>query len=94
MIFERFEVPGLAHYSYVVGSQGKAIVIDPKRDVDTYLEFAREKKLTITHVTETHIHADYVSGATALAEAAGAELWLSGHDEGEDFQYRFAHREL
>ena len=59
----------------------------------------RAKKLKITHVTETHIHADYASGATALAEATGAELWLSGHDatgkdKSEDYSYAFAHREF
>ncbi|HEY8750904.1 MAG TPA: rhodanese-like domain-containing protein [Tepidisphaeraceae bacterium] len=91
MQFERFEVPGLAHYSYLLGSQGKAVVIDPKRDVDTYLKYAEAHGLNITHVLETHIHADYASGARQLAGATNAELWLSGHDRGEDFQYRFAH---
>lgn len=94
MILERFEVPGLAHYSYVLGSKGQAVVIDPKRDVDTYLDFARRNQLEITHVLETHIHADYASGASALAQAAGAELWLSGHDEGQTYQYRFPHHEM
>jgi hydroxyacylglutathione hydrolase len=94
MILERFEVPGLAHYSYVLGSKGKAVVIDPKRDVDTYLDFARRKQLEITHVLETHIHADYASGAGALAQTAGAELWLSGHDEGQTYEYRFPHHEM
>ena len=91
MILERFEVPGLAHYSYLLGSHGQAVVIDPKRDIDTYLLYASGKALAITRVLETHIHADYVSGARALAEAAGAELWLSGHDEEQDYQYKFEH---
>ena len=91
MQFERFEVPGLAHYSYLLGSQGKAVVIDPKRDVDTYLKYAETHGLNITHVLETHIHADYASGARQLAGATNAEMWLSGHDRGEDFQYGFAH---
>lgn len=90
-MIQRFEVPGLAHYSYVVASQGRAVVIDPKRDVDTYLEYAEKHGLQITHVVETHIHADYASGATALSQATGAELWLSGHDEGEEFAYQFPH---
>jgi hydroxyacylglutathione hydrolase len=93
MILQRFEVPGLAHYSYLLGSAGEAVVIDPKRDVDTYRQFAAENDLKITHVLETHIHADYAGGACELA-AHGAELWLSGHDEGEDFEYRFPHREM
>jgi hydroxyacylglutathione hydrolase len=93
VILERFTVPGLAHYSYLLGSDGQAAVIDPKRDIDTYLDYARLNNLRITRVLETHIHADYASGATRLASATGAELWLSGHDSGEDYEYRFAHRE-
>ena len=94
MQFQRFEVPGLAHYSYLLGSQGQAVVVDPKRDIDTYLKYAEERGLTITHVLETHIHADYASGATQLAQAAHAELWLSGHDQGEEFAYQFGHHEF
>lgn len=74
MKLKQFEVPGLAHYSYVLASQGQAVVIDPKRDIDTYLQYADEQWLRITHIFDTHIHADYVSGATALAKATGAEL--------------------
>ncbi len=94
MQLERFEVPGLAHYSYLLGSEGKAVIIDPKRDVDPYLKYAETHGLRITHVLETHIHADYASGATQLAGTANAEVWLSGHDQGEDFQYRFAHHDF
>jgi len=94
MKLERFVVPGLAHYSYVVASQGKAAVVDPRRDVDVYLDYAAAGGLKITHVLETHIHADYASGARELAARTGAELWLSGHDTGEDFEYRFPHHEF
>lgn len=94
MQIHRVEVPGLAHYSYIVSSDGKAVVIDPKRDIDTYLHYAEAHGLRITHILETHIHADYASGAHALANASGGELWLSGHDEGEDFSYRFPHHDL
>jgi hydroxyacylglutathione hydrolase len=66
-----------------------AIVVDPNRDIEPYLAVAKAEKLRITHVTETHIHADYVSGARALAEATGAQLLLSG-EGGKDWQYRFA----
>lgn len=92
MKLQRFEVPGLSHYSYLLGSRGKAVVIDPKRDIDSYLDYAEKNDLTITHVLETHIHADYVSGATALAAATGAAMRLSGHDGGEDFAYQFDHQ--
>lgn len=91
MKMQRFEVPGLAHYSYLLGSNGRAAVIDPKRDCDTYLKYADANGFQITHVLETHIHADYESGALQLATMAGGELWLSAHDQGGDFEYRFDH---
>jgi hydroxyacylglutathione hydrolase len=94
MKLQQFEVPGLAHYSYLLASKGQAVVIDPERDIDTYVAYAETNALKIAHVLETHIHADYVSGATALAQRTGAELWLSGHDDGEDFEYKFSHREF
>lgn len=94
MKIHRVEAPGLAHYSYVLSSQGQCAVIDPKRDVDTYLEYARANRLEITHVLETHIHADYASGARELSERTGAELRLSGHDKNELFEYGFAHNEF
>jgi hydroxyacylglutathione hydrolase len=94
MVFERFDVAGLSHYSYIVGCGGAVAVIDPKRDIDTYLEYAERTGLRIAYVLETHIHADYASGARALAEATGAELCLSAYDEGETFSYAFPHREL
>jgi hydroxyacylglutathione hydrolase len=94
MVFERFDVPGLSHYSYIVGCGGAVAVIDPKRDIDTYLEFAERTGLRIAYVLETHIHADYASGARALADATGAELCLSAYDEGETFDCSFPHKEL
>lgn len=94
MKIHRVESPGLVHYSYVLSSRGRCAIIDPRRDVDTYLEYARANQLEITHVLETHIHADYASGARELAERTGAEPWLSGHDGGELFEYAFPHREF
>ena len=94
MILQRFEVPGLAHYAYLIGSAGRAAVIDPRRDAGVYTEYAAANDLRITHILETHIHADFASGARELADATGAELWLSGHDGGEDFQYRFPHHDF
>jgi hydroxyacylglutathione hydrolase len=91
MKLQRFEVPGLAHYSYVIGAAGEAVVIDPRRDVDVYIKYAAANGLRISHVLETHIHADYCSGAREVAETTGAELLLSGHDRIQDFQYRFPH---
>jgi hydroxyacylglutathione hydrolase len=94
MQLHKIEVPGLAHYSYILSSDGKAVVIDPKRDIDSYLQYASAHHLTISHILETHIHADYASGALELAHVSGAELWLSGHDEGEEYAYKFKHHEF
>lgn len=92
MFFERVYEKGLAHASYIIGCQAtkEAIVIDPKRDVDTYLEIADREKLKITHITETHIHADFLSGSRELAAVTGAKIYLSD-EGGEDWQYQFNH---
>ena len=92
MRVQRFETPGLSQYAYVVSSESEAIVIDPMRDFDQYLEYASENRLAIRYVTETHIHADFASGSKALAVAAGAELLLSGHAKGERYDYTMEHR--
>jgi len=91
---KRFEVPGLAQYSYVVSDGGSAVVIDPIRDVDRYLAYAKSEGLRITHVVETHIHADFASGSLGLVEATGAELALSAYDDGELYRYAMLHRRL
>jgi glyoxylase-like metal-dependent hydrolase (beta-lactamase superfamily II) len=79
MILERVFDSLLAQAGYLVGCEitRTAIVIDPNRDVDRYVEVAARERLTITHVTETHIHADFVSGARELARRTGAQLLLS-----------------
>ncbi|MGC1783462.1 MAG: MBL fold metallo-hydrolase [Acidobacteriaceae bacterium] len=91
MKIERFEIPGLAQYSYIVSADGQAAVVDPIRDIDRYTTYAAQQSLTITHVLETHIHADFASGAAALADATGAQLALSGHDSGQHYQYAMPH---
>lgn len=93
MLFERFEVEGLSHYSYAVGCpmDGRIAIVDPERNVERYLRFARQRDVHISHVIETHIHADYASGAKHLARRAGGELWLSAHDEGETYEVGFDH---
>lgn len=93
MKIKQFETPGLSQYSYVVSSEGEAVVIDPMRDSDRYTDYAEEEELAIRYVTETHIHADFVSGAPGLAEAAGAELALSPYVEGP-YRYSMEHRPL
>lgn len=91
MLLKRFYDDGLAQASFLVGCQatGEAIVLDPNRDVEQYLAAARAEGLRITHVTETHIHADFVSGSRELASRTGASLLLSA-EGGRDWQYRFA----
>ena len=91
MFFKRFYHTGLAQASYMIGCQrtGDAIVVDPNRDVQQYLDAATTEGLRVTHVTETHIHADFVSGARELALRAGAQLLLS--DEGDaNWKYAYA----
>ena len=94
MNIRQFEVPGLAQFSYMISSAGEAVVIDAMRDFDRYTDYAAEHGLKITHILETHIHADFASGSAGLAEATGAELALSGYDEGELYQYAMPHRSL
>lgn len=83
MLFRQLFDPKLAQYAYLIGCQKtkEALVIDPERDIDVYLAAAAEEGLTITRVAETHIHADFLSGAQALAEATGAQLFLSAEGE-------------
>jgi hydroxyacylglutathione hydrolase len=91
MYFQRFYDAPLAQASYLIGCQatGEAVVIDANRDIAQYFEAAEGQQLRITHVTETHIHADYVSGSRELAHATGARLLLSA-EGGPDWQYAFA----
>lgn len=77
MFEKRFYVEGLAHASYLIGDSGQAVVIDPKRDVGDYLETAKQEKLKIIGVLETHPHADFVSGHVELAQRTGAEIYGS-----------------
>jgi hydroxyacylglutathione hydrolase len=91
MILERFYDDKLAQASWLVGcaATGEALVVDPHRDVEVYVSAAVAEGLRITHVTETHIHADFVSGARELAAATGARLYLSD-EGGPDWRYAFA----
>lgn len=91
MLLKYFYDKALAHASYMVGCQRAkvAVVIDPGRDIDQYLEMADREGLELIAVAETHIHADYVSGARELADRIGAKLYVS--DEGPpEWKYRYA----
>ena len=76
MYFKQFYLGCLAQASYMIGAEGEAAVVDPRRDVETYLEEARAQGLTIRHVIETHLHADFVSGHRELAERTGARIYF------------------
>ncbi|MGV8910215.1 MAG: MBL fold metallo-hydrolase [Propionicimonas sp.] len=90
MLLERIYDEDLAQASYFVGCQakGEAIVIDPRRDLTPYLDLAARNGMRIVAVTETHIHADYLSGTRELAAATGATAYVSA-EGGEDWQYGF-----
>ncbi|WP_241473432.1 MBL fold metallo-hydrolase [Mycolicibacterium neoaurum] len=79
MIFEQYYLECLSHASYLIGDQttGRAVVVDPQRDVSAYLEDATRHGLTIEMVIETHFHADFLSGHLELAEATGAHIVYS-----------------
>lgn len=91
MLLKYFFDDALAQASYMVGSEttGEALVIDPARDIQPYLAAAQREGLRITQVTETHIHADFVSGSRELAARTGATLYLSAMG-GADWSYAFA----
>ena len=94
MILKRFYDDNLAQASYMIGcaATGETLVVDPNRDVSQYVAAAQAEGLGITHVTETHIHADFVSGSRELAARTGAKVHLS--DEGDaDWKYAFAERD-
>jgi glyoxylase-like metal-dependent hydrolase (beta-lactamase superfamily II)/rhodanese-related sulfurtransferase len=76
MYFEQFYLGCLAHASYLFGSDGEAVVIDPQRDIEIYLEAAGKQGLEIRHIFETHLHADFVSGHKELAARTGAKIYI------------------
>jgi len=90
MLFRMIYDEGLAAAAYLIGCQrtGEAIVIDPERDVDRYIEAAAREGMRIVGVAETHIHADYLSGSRELAERIGARVYVSD-EGGADWTYRW-----
>jgi glyoxylase-like metal-dependent hydrolase (beta-lactamase superfamily II)/rhodanese-related sulfurtransferase len=86
MYFEQFYLGCLAHASYMLGSEGEAVVVDPQRDVEIYLKAAEANHVAIRHIFETHLHADFVSGHQELASRTGARIYI-----GEQAQATFPH---
>jgi hydroxyacylglutathione hydrolase len=89
LVFECIQTEGIAALSYLVGDdeEGTAAVFDPRADVEIYLDLAREKNVSITHIFETHIHADLVSGARELcARVESAKIFVS-HEGGARYGF-------
>ncbi|WP_312913950.1 MBL fold metallo-hydrolase [Stutzerimonas nitrititolerans] len=89
LVFEPFYTDGLAQISYLIGDSKAAVaaVIDPRRDIDIYLQMAKARGLRIAYAIETHIHADFVSGAQALAKRTGAQI-IGGRADNYEFELR------
>ncbi len=90
MFFKQFYLSCLAHASYMIADGGEAVVIDPQRDVDQYLEEAARQGMTIKYVIETHLHADFVSGHRELASRTGAQIVI-GAEANAEFPHVAAH---
>lgn len=75
MLIQQFFLGGIAHSSYLMGGSGACAIVDPQRDIEIYLEAAAELGLKITHILETHLHADFISGHLDLAEKTGAKIY-------------------
>lgn len=91
MLFRQIVDEKLAQYAYLIGCQqtGEALVVDPERDIDRYVELAEQEGLRVVAVAETHIHADFLSGAREFAERFGTRVYLSGEGD-EDWKYEWA----
>jgi hydroxyacylglutathione hydrolase len=85
VIFEIIKSEGIAHKSYFIGSKGEAVVIDPRRDCDSYVDYSKKHEMEITHIFETHCNEDYVIGSCELSKRVGAEIY---HGKNLDFGYR------
>jgi hydroxyacylglutathione hydrolase len=83
MEFKQFYLGCLAQASYLIGSEGEAAVVDPRRDVEEYVAFAEARSLAIRYVIETHLHADFVSGHVELARRTGATIVFGAQAEAE-----------
>lgn len=86
MYFEQFYLGCLAHASYLMASEGEAVVVDPQRDVELYLTAAAQRGVTIRHIFESHLHADFISGHRELAARTGATIYM-GAQAGATFPH-------
>jgi hydroxyacylglutathione hydrolase len=90
MYFEQFYLGCLAHASYLLASEGEAVVVDPQRDVEMYLKTAADHGIAIRHIFETHLHADFVSGHQELAARTEAKIYM-GAQAGAAFPHVSVH---
>jgi hydroxyacylglutathione hydrolase len=90
MYFEQFYLGCLAHASYMLASEGEAVIVDPQRDVELYLNAAVQHGVAIRHIFETHLHADFVSGHKELAARTGAKIYM-GAQAGATFAHVAVH---
>lgn len=79
MKFKRIKTPGIAHNAYIIGTKGTGIIVDPRRDLEEYLDYAKKEKLTIKYVLQTHRQEDFVLGSKALKELTGATIVAFDH---------------
>ena len=102
MFFKRIETEGLAHYSYILADGNQGVVIDPRRDVDVYLDIAKKNSFKIKYVLETHRNEDYVVGSTKIGSLTGAKIYHAdreldynyGQELKEGKRYKFGDYEL
>ncbi len=81
MYFKVVETEGLAHYSYMIGDGDDIAVIDPMRDIDSYMHEARKAGMRIKYIFETHRNEDFIIGSMELAEKTGATIYISDHED-------------
>ena len=93
MIFEQHYLECLSQASYFIGDEttGRAVVVDPRRDIAPYLDSAKEHGMQIEYVLETHFHADFLSGHLELAAATGAQIGYGSQADTEFESVKFNH---
>lgn len=79
MFFQALKTPGIAHVAYLLGSDGDALVVDPRRDVDVYLEVLQAQGLRLRYILQTHRQEDFVMGTAELARRTGAPVVAGKH---------------
>src|SRR5262249_32139704 len=89
LVFKTIQTPGIAELSYLVGDddEGVAAVFDPRPDCDIYIDLARENGVAITHIFETHIHADLVSGSRELCARLDSAKIFASHEGGAKYNF-------